>query len=191
MSLRPGLVAEPLIGEPPCGPDLRVLRVGLHRLVEVGGGFLHFIQREVTDRAAEQRFGALRRQAVGRGKIVDGQLMLLFALMQQAAVVQRLGVVRIEPDGAIELGKRLVVLPDCSSAWPRVAWLLASPAPVSAAAVLALTSLSDEGDHDPRSKEQPPSMIASSAIGAVARAPKRGASEKGMGSGAAINARRP
>ena len=82
-----GLVAEAFIGEPPGGPDLRVVRVGLRGLVEVGGGFLYLVQRELTDRAAQQRLGPLRRQAVRRGKIVDRELMPLFALIEQAATV--------------------------------------------------------------------------------------------------------
>src|ERR1700682_3539466 len=82
-----GLVAEAFIGKPPGRPDLRVVRVGLRGLVEVCGSFLDLVQREVTDRAAEQRFGPLRRQAVRRGKIVDRKLMPLFALIEQAATV--------------------------------------------------------------------------------------------------------
>jgi hypothetical protein len=82
-----GLVAEAFIGEPPCRPYLRVVRVGLRGLVEVGGSFLDLVQREVTDRAAQQRLGPLRRQAVRRGKIVDRKLMPFFALIEQAATV--------------------------------------------------------------------------------------------------------
>src|SRR6266849_3346142 len=82
-----GLVAEAFIGEPPGRPDLRVVRVGLRGLVEVGGGFLDLVQREVADRAAQQRLGPLRRQAVRRGKIVDRELMPSFALIEQAATV--------------------------------------------------------------------------------------------------------
>src|SRR5882672_3190159 len=82
-----GLVAEAFIGKPPGRPDLRVVRVGLRGLVEVGGGFLDLVEREITDRAAKQRFGPLRRQAVRRGKIVDRELVPLFALIEQAATV--------------------------------------------------------------------------------------------------------
>ena len=55
-----GLVAEPLIGKPAGEPDLRVLRIGLHGLVEVGRGFLRLVQCEIADRAREQRPGLLR-----------------------------------------------------------------------------------------------------------------------------------
>src|SRR5712691_10402727 len=82
-----GLVAEAFIGEPPGGPDLRVVRISLRGLVEIGGGFLGLVEREVTDRAAQQRFGPLRRQAIRRGKIVDRELMPSFALIEQAATV--------------------------------------------------------------------------------------------------------
>ena len=82
-----GFVAEALINKPSGSPDLCVVRVGLRRLVKIGGGLLDLVQREVTDRAAQQRFGALRRQAIRGAKIVDRKLMLLFALIKQAAAV--------------------------------------------------------------------------------------------------------
>ena len=55
----------------------------MHRLVEIGGGLLDLLQRKVAERAAEQRLGLLRRQAIRRREIVDRQLMLFFALIEQ------------------------------------------------------------------------------------------------------------
>ena len=65
------------------------------------------LSSEITDRAAQQRFGPLRRQAIRGGEIVDSKLMVAFALMKHAAVVEGLGVVRVERDRMIELGERL------------------------------------------------------------------------------------
>jgi hypothetical protein len=47
--------------------------------------------------------------------------------------------------------------------------------------------LSGADDHDPRSKEQPQSAIATTAAGADTRRPKREAPEKAKGTGIAIN----
>jgi hypothetical protein len=76
-------------------------------LAEVGGGLLDLVQRKVADRAARQWFGPLRRQASRRGEIVDRELMLLFSLIEQAAIVQGLGVTGIERDRLVELGECL------------------------------------------------------------------------------------
>jgi hypothetical protein len=74
----------------------------LYRLVEVGGRFPGLVEREVAGRAAEQRLELLRRQAVGRGEILDRLLVLLLALIDQSAAIKGLHVVRIERDRAIE-----------------------------------------------------------------------------------------
>jgi hypothetical protein len=93
----------------------------LHGLVEIGGGLLDLLQRKVAERAAEQRLGLLRRQAIRRREIVDRQLMLFFALIEQAAVVQGLRVVRIESDRLVELCERLLGFSgSCQRASPRV-----------------------------------------------------------------------
>jgi hypothetical protein len=52
----------------------------------------------------------LRRQAVGGGEILDRLLVLFLALIDQPAAVERLDVVRIEGEGAIEFRQRLLVL---------------------------------------------------------------------------------
>ena len=78
-------VAEAFIGKPPGDPDLLVLRIGLHGFVEVDRGFLRLVQREITDRAREQRPGLLRLKTVRRREVVDRELVLLLALVKQAA----------------------------------------------------------------------------------------------------------
>ena len=44
---------------------------------------------------------------MGRTEVVDRELMLLFALIEQATIVQRLGMVRIDGDRLVELRQRL------------------------------------------------------------------------------------
>src|SRR5258708_22367367 len=97
-----GLVAEPLVSQAAGGPRRRAVRIGLHRLSEVGGGFLGLVEREVTGRTAQQRLSPLRGQAIGGGEILDCLLVLLFALIDQAAAVQRLRAVGVERERAIE-----------------------------------------------------------------------------------------
>src|SRR6266702_6548692 len=48
-----GLVAEPLIGLAAGRPRRSAVRVGLHRLVEVGHRFPGLVERKITCRAAE------------------------------------------------------------------------------------------------------------------------------------------
>src|SRR5260370_28158506 len=64
----------------------------------------------------------------------------------------------------------------------------ASLTSASAGAAFGAASLSGVDDHDPRSKEQPQSAIATNATGADARRPPREAPEKGWRTGMAINA---
>src|SRR5258708_11661048 len=97
-----GFAAERLVSQPAGGPRRRAVRIGLHRLVEVGGGFLGLVEREVTGRTAQQRLSPLRCQAIGGGEILDRLLVLVFALIDQAAAVQRLRVVGVERERAIE-----------------------------------------------------------------------------------------
>src|SRR5437762_11117127 len=108
-----GFVAKPLIGKATGDPGLAVPRIRLHRLVEVGGGLLGFADGEVAERAAEQRLGLLRRQAVGRGEILDGEFMLLFALVEQGAIVIGLGIVGAKADRLVEILQRFAGLLHC------------------------------------------------------------------------------
>src|SRR6202035_375754 len=101
-----GLVAETLIGKAPGYPDLRVLRIGLHRLVKIGGRLFGLVQSEVAERAAEQRLGLPRPQTTRCGKIVDRELVLLLALIEQAAIVIRLSVIGTKADRLVEILKR-------------------------------------------------------------------------------------
>ena len=78
---RLGLVAEPLIGLAAGAPRRNIVGIGLHRLIEVGGGLLGLVERKVTGGAADQGFGPLRRQPAGRREIVDRLLMLSAALV--------------------------------------------------------------------------------------------------------------
>src|SRR5450759_2813341 len=80
------------------------------------------------------------------------------------------------------------VFPDRASVWPRVvaAWASATPAP--AAAAFGGSCLSGADDHDPRSKEQPLSVIASNAASAGARQTGRENPDKRERTGIAIYA---
>ena len=62
----------------------------------------------MTGRAGEQRLGALGCQSVRGGEIIDRKLVLLFALIEQAAAIQGLCIVGIESDGLLELRTRLL-----------------------------------------------------------------------------------
>ena len=149
-------------------------------------------------RAAEQRLGLLRRQAVRRGEIVDRKLMLLFALIEQAAVVtapphyEDRGVIALSnsasassvfPDSRQRLAARRVWPAarrrrSCSGATRR--W-----SPVSCAG----SSCSDAGDSDPRSNEQPHERDRdATAIGADARAGHAKLRKKAWETGRAIDA---
>jgi len=59
-----GLVPQTLVSRSPYQPCLRVLRIGLHGLIEIGGGFLRLVEREIALGAGQQRLGLLRHQAV-------------------------------------------------------------------------------------------------------------------------------
>jgi len=48
----------------------------------------------------------LRRQAVGRGEIRDRLLVVLLALVDQAAAVERLNIVGIESERAVKFRER-------------------------------------------------------------------------------------
>jgi len=152
--------------------------VGLRGLVEVGGGFLDLVECEVTDSTAQQRFGPLRRQAVRCRKIIDRKLVLLCTLIEQAAVVQALGIVGIDRDALSNSASASSVLPDRASAWPRIVEACASSTLVAVEAAFDVVSLSGSGDRDPRLIEQPPIAIAINAIGAHEHRPKREAPEK-------------
>jgi hypothetical protein len=115
--------------------------------------------------------------------------MLLFALIEQAAVVQRRRVVWIERDRLVELGQRFFGF---SGSYQRLAArrgaLRVAYAGCGWRAACGVASFSGADDHDPRSKEQPHSVTATNAISAGARRPKREASE-GKGAGMAILAK--
>ena len=173
---RLGLVAEPLINKAAGCPRLRAVRVGLHRLVEVGGGFLGLVEREVTRRTAQQWVGPLRCQAIGRGEILDRLLVLLLTLIDQAAAVEGLRVVGIERDRAIEFRERFFGLAGFGEnlAARGVALCVADAAcaDIIGRFLRDRLRLSLSDPHDPRSNEQPPSgiasVIASKTIGAAA-----------------------
>src|SRR3954470_22093212 len=75
--------------------------------------------------------------------------------------------------------------PDRASTWPRVVAASASALLVAAAA-FGDASLSDDGDNEPRSKEQPPSTIAINAAGTKARRAGRKIPQRIWGTGLAI-----
>ena len=63
---------------------------------------MHAGVREIACRAAQQRLDLLRREAIGRGEIGDRLLVLLLALIDQAAAVERRHVIGVERKRAIE-----------------------------------------------------------------------------------------
>ena len=85
---------------------MRTVGIGLHRLVEIGSGFLRLVDGEVAGCTRQQRLDPLRRQAIGRGEIRDRLLMLLVGLIDQAAAVQGRDVVGIEYERAVEFRER-------------------------------------------------------------------------------------
>ena len=53
------------------------------------------------------RLGLVRGEPHGCREIVDGELVLMLALIEQAALIISLRVVRLECDGLVQIGKRL------------------------------------------------------------------------------------
>ena len=119
------------------------------------------VDGEVAGGARQQRFDPLRRQAVGRGEIRDRLLVLLVGLIDQSAAIQRLHVVGIECERAVEFRQRLFGLAGLGerlaarSVALGVAGACPLIAPVGFCSAACGLSLSDP--HDPRSNEQPPS----------------------------------
>lgn len=71
---------EALIGEPSVHPELGVLWIVLHGLVEIG-----LADGPIAERASEQLVDLLWHQTMCRREIVDRWKVLLFALAEQAA----------------------------------------------------------------------------------------------------------
>ncbi|GAA0005200.1 hypothetical protein BRDID11002_52030 [Bradyrhizobium diazoefficiens] len=82
------------------------MRIGLGSLVEIGRRLLDLAEGEMADGAAEQGLGLLRVEPARGGEIGDGEIVLVVALVDQRAAIERLRVVGIESDRAIEFVER-------------------------------------------------------------------------------------
>src|SRR5579862_6285468 len=97
------LLPEPLIGKAAAGPGLGAHRVALHRLIEIARCRLVVADREVAQAARDELVGALRGEPERSGEIVDGELVLALALIEQAAAVIGLGIVGFQRDRLVEI----------------------------------------------------------------------------------------
>src|SRR3954447_6609731 len=110
---RLGPVAQPFIGLAAYGPNLGIVGIGLGSLIQIGRGLLGLAEGEITGGAAEQRLDLLRVKAARGTEIGDGEVVLVLALVDQGAAIERLRIVGIEPDRVIEFierGRRLAGL---------------------------------------------------------------------------------
>src|SRR5579863_4798722 len=85
------LLPETLVSEPPAAPGPHILRIELHRIVEIARRRLIVADGEIAERARDPRFCIVVFEADGGREIVDGELVLLPALIQQAAIVIGVG----------------------------------------------------------------------------------------------------
>src|ERR1700728_1379188 len=102
------LLPEAFISEPSAAPGPRVLWIELHRLVEIGRRRLIIADGQIAQCPRGPRFGIAVFQADCSGEVVDGELVLLAALIEQAAIVIGVGIVGLERDCLVEIGERLV-----------------------------------------------------------------------------------
>src|SRR3954454_21382382 len=92
------LVAEPLVSQAATGPCADALWLDADRTVEIVGGVLDAVDRDVAQAARDIRLGLLHRQPDGSGEIVNRILVLGAALIEQAAVVISLRVIGPDHD---------------------------------------------------------------------------------------------
>ena len=104
-----GLVlrSEPLVGKPAAGPGPHILRIELHRLVEIARRRLIVADGEIAQRSRDPWFGIAVFETDRGREIVDGELVLLPALIEQTAIVIGVGVVRLERDRLVEIAERI------------------------------------------------------------------------------------
>ena len=79
----------------------------MHSVVKIGGRRFGVANRQIAERPRHMQLGLARREPHGRGEIVDGELVLMLALIEEAALIICLGIVRLERDGLVQVGKRL------------------------------------------------------------------------------------
>src|SRR5208282_6694564 len=101
------LLPEALVSEPAARPSLQAQGLDLHGLVEIARRRLGVADCQVAERARHPRLGLLRGQPNGRREVVDSNLVLMLALIEQAAIVVGLRIVRLERDHFVEVAERL------------------------------------------------------------------------------------
>src|SRR4029079_8621853 len=96
-------VAEPLVSKPAAGPGRDVPRLNADRAVEIAGGILEAVYRDVAQAPRDVGLSLLHRQSDCGREIVDRVIVLAAALIEQAAIVVGLRVVWPDHDRFVEI----------------------------------------------------------------------------------------
>ncbi len=100
-------IVDALIREAARGPCLQAVRRRLHGRVEIARGRARIVDGEIAERARDQRLRLLRIERDRGREIVDRELMLALALIEEATVVIGLRVVGPDRDRLVEVVERV------------------------------------------------------------------------------------